>query len=64
MQQVKFVNSLKLRIAYGTTGNDVVDGGRRYNLLAAVQVLLFMILTALIPLLFWATLLLLLETRA
>jgi TonB-dependent starch-binding outer membrane protein SusC len=31
MQQVKFVNSLKLRVAYGTTGNDVVDGGRRYS---------------------------------
>jgi TonB-dependent starch-binding outer membrane protein SusC len=31
MQQVKNVNNLKLRIAYGTTGNDVVDGGRRYS---------------------------------
>ena len=31
MQQVKFVNNLKLRVAYGTTGNDVVDGGRRYS---------------------------------
>ena len=31
MQQVKFVKNLKLRVAYGTTGNDVVDGGRRYS---------------------------------
>ncbi len=31
MQQLKFVSNLKLRIAYGTTGNDVVDGGRRYS---------------------------------
>ena len=31
MQQVKFVRNLKLRMAYGTTGNDVVDGGRRYS---------------------------------
>jgi TonB-dependent starch-binding outer membrane protein SusC len=31
MQQVTFVNNLKLRVAYGTTGNDVVDGGRRYT---------------------------------
>jgi TonB-dependent starch-binding outer membrane protein SusC len=31
MQNIKQINSLKLRIAYGTTGNDVVDGGRRYS---------------------------------
>jgi TonB-dependent starch-binding outer membrane protein SusC len=31
MQNIKQINSLKLRIDYGTTGNDVVDGGRRYS---------------------------------
>jgi TonB-dependent starch-binding outer membrane protein SusC len=31
MQQIKAVNSLKLRVAYGTTGNDQVAGGRAYS---------------------------------
>jgi TonB-dependent starch-binding outer membrane protein SusC len=31
MQQVKFVNNLKLRIAYGETGNDNVDLSRGYS---------------------------------
>jgi TonB-dependent starch-binding outer membrane protein SusC len=31
MQQVKFVNNLKLRVAYGETGNDNIDGSAGYS---------------------------------
>jgi TonB-linked SusC/RagA family outer membrane protein len=31
MQQVKFVNNLKLRLAYGQTGNDNIDGSLGYS---------------------------------
>ncbi|HOY48869.1 MAG TPA: TonB-dependent receptor [Flavobacteriales bacterium] len=35
MQNIKFVNDLKMRVSYGTTGNDGVNAGAAQNLFAA-----------------------------
>jgi len=32
MQSAEFINDLKLRVAWGVTGNDAIDGGRNYSL--------------------------------